>query len=179
MPSKHQQGEAAFGLSTQQSYSTAVASGNVVHSRTFKGPSCLSPVGIGDQRDGSSAQHVSDGNHGFYQGEVLEVKQGDEHPRLASFHCVNGVRFEGAKADTYGSARAVENGGRCILQPEAFFGQRHGSGVHHYLDGSKYVGTFDNDQRSGQGQLIRPNGDEFRGQWERGTLTGFGQESVE
>ena len=42
-------------------------------------------------------------------------------------------------------------------------GKRHGRGEYLYNDGSKYIGTWDNDKINGEGTSWYPNGNKYGG----------------
>lgn len=62
---------------------------------------------------------------------------------------------------------------RCIFV-RIYIGKRHGRGEYGYNDGSKYIGTWDNDRINGEGTSWYPNGNKYTGEWTNGKINGKG-----
>ncbi|KAL6066372.1 Protein kinase domain-containing protein [Balamuthia mandrillaris] len=56
----------------------------------------------------------------------------------------------------------------------SFHIQKHGQGELHCSDGSRYLGTFNKDQRNGYGVFLFPNGDKYYGSWKDNKRHGRG-----
>ena len=52
-------------------------------------------------------------------------------------------------------------------------GKFHGIGTYTWSNGAKYVGDHDEDQRTGFGTMVYPDGAEFSGIWENGVHKEF------
>ena len=51
----------------------------------------------------------------------------------------------------------------------------HGIGTYSWANGAKYAGDHDEDQRTGFGSMVYPDGAEFSGIWENGVHKEFRQ----
>ncbi len=50
----------------------------------------------------------------------------------------------------------------------------HGEGVFNWPDGRKYIGHYQNDLRTGYGEMQHPSGNVFKGEWRRDVEHGSG-----
>jgi len=76
--------------------------------------------------------------------------------------------------DTFcGSIRFISHN-NTPLYPIDYVVHSFGEGEAHYADGSRYVGTFANDQRNGYGVFVFPDGERYQGMWKDNKRHGYG-----
>ncbi|CAD8092861.1 unnamed protein product [Paramecium sonneborni] len=119
-----------------------------------------------DIKHGKGLIIYEDGTH--YQGEFFADKILGDNGMFKDFEdeCQKNTKLEKKKLE-------FPNG--AIYQGQVLDGKRHGKGIYTWKDGTKYEGSFENDQINGFGIMEFADSRKYKGEWVNGEMEGFGQ----
>jgi hypothetical protein len=87
---------------------------------------------------------------------------------------IDGLRKEGSWEDRVHNEHIVDMTEDERYRGQLLQGMRHGHGVYHWNDGTKYTGQWSRDTEHGTGEKLFANGDAYRGEWNEGLFHGYG-----